>query len=693
MQSIPSAEPQCSKRSLSRERWLYAAVVLLLVLFAAAQLYDRRTGAPPPGPMYCRAAKWSAILLLALPVLPSLARRLLTGRAAQRQGALPKPGGWLRPLLFALPLALSVIPLLQMGAYRDRPVWWKAAAVLLLAAAFFLLFTGWQLRLQAPEGLWKAARDGAGENGAALSASGRLRGFWPAFFTTLAGLGLNWCFIFPSGANMDTANQWDQIHGLLRYSDIHAPTHTLYLKALLSVWDSYGMVILFQITALAVLFGCFSRFLAGKGVPPALTCLLIAAHLLCMTVSQTYLFPFKDVPYTLCAGIVTLLLCCALDVPLPRRRTGRKTGRGQPEALRQAEAASSRVRDAGEGIQVIRAEADRDAAADFAQSAGCSGTGRRAASPVEAASPGEASLGETSSEEGWDGERRSNRQGGFCPRPVLSLPKAVLLGVCLALITLFRYNGIVVTLGCGLWFVWRFVRARQLRQLLAMAAAALVCAAGVELYVRQALRPDSLENGFSIQVFGSGVAAVVACGGEITPAQWERIQAVLPVRWMEEKYGSWTHAGLIWDWDNDPRLQDPNLRVFNNGFVLSMGMHKEEVVRLYLSLLPRNLGLLFRDVLYNTSSVYGIYTENFPSCNVFLTGLLAFAAAVRWRRSQWRERWAAALPILCNMLSIAISTITNEFRYLLPTAALFPFLLLYVLSVRQPEGVRTPAVQ
>ena len=637
MQQTASVPCSSKPHPLSGKRWLYILTVLLTAVLAAAQVYGRMTGAPVPGEMYSGLARWSALFLLALPILPVLAGMAgLPGRWC-RGWRQPAPAGrwWLRPLLFAVPLALSAIPRLEMGPNQNRPMAWKAAALALLAELFFLLFAGWQRRLQAPSGLWEAGGEADARRmaagGPSTPASGRLAGFWPAFFTALAGMVLNWIFVFPSGSNMDTVNQWEQIHGHLRRSDIHAPVHTLYLKALLQIWDSYGTVILFQILAFAVLFGCFSRFLARKGVPVPVTCLLIAAHLLCMTVSQTYFFPFKDVPYTLCIGIVTLLLLELLEqpVPVPASPSG------------------------GTGGSVSPGRTPARAAQGF-------GAGQE-----EDSAP----------EEGSRGGRR----------PLFSLPRAVLLGACLALITLFRYNGIVVTLGCGLWFAWRFAKGRQWRQLLAMAGAALVCAVGLQLYVRQALRPDSLPNGFSIQVFGSGVAAVVAYGGEISPEQWERIQAVLPVQWMKEKYTSWTHPGLIWDWDNDPRLYDPNMRVFNNSFVLSMGMHKWEVVRLYFSLLPRNLGLMLRDVLYNTSSVHGIFTDNFPSCNVFLTGLIAFAAAVRWRRRQWRTYWVIVLPILCNMLSIAISTITNEFRYLLPTASLFPFLLLYILSVKQPE--------
>jgi hypothetical protein len=71
---------------------------------------------------------------------------------------------------------------------------------------------------------------------------------------------------------------------------------------------------------------------------------------------------------------------------------------------------------------------------------------------------------------------------------------------------------------------------------------------------------------------------------------------------------------------------------------------------------------------------------------VFLLSALLLAMFARIRRGERRRFWLAMLPILCNVVSILISTVTNEIRYLMPTFLLTPVLLLYVFSFEKNDA-------
>jgi hypothetical protein len=75
---------------------------------------------------------------------------------------------------------------------------------------------------------------------------------------------------------------------------------------------------------------------------------------------------------------------------------------------------------------------------------------------------------------------------------------------------------------------------------------------------------------------------------------------------------------------------------------------------------------------------------------------LLLAALARIRRGNRRRFLFAMLPVLCNVVSILISTVTNEIRYLMPTFLLAPVLLLYAFSHEKnddPPIVECPVVR
>lgn len=273
--------------------------------------------------------------------------------------------------------------------------------------------------------------------------------------------------------------------------------------------------------------------------------------------------------------------------------------------------------------------------------------------------------------------------------------QAIALGVCLAFSTLFRYNGIIVSIVIGIFFLIAYLKKRQFVSLLCSVAAAVVCVAGVGVVSRSVLHAETPENGFSMQIFGTGIAAVLANDGNVTPEQAAELEEILPVDWMVEHYEKWNARGLVWtqDFSSDPDglFADQSMQVFNNSFIVSLGTHRWEVVRLYAQLFLQNPLICLRELAYGSFAVWGWRTESiqFYYTNVFLLSALLLAMFARIRRVERRRFWLAMLPVLCNVVSILISTVTNEIRYLMPTFLLAPVLLLYAFSFEKNDDPPT----
>ena len=72
---------------------------------------------------------------------------------------------------------------------------------------------------------------------------------------------------YPYISSYDSINQWDQIHGLLSYNRIHSIGHTIFLKGLLSIYDDFIIVVLFQLVGISAVYLLFSNYFLSKGFP------------------------------------------------------------------------------------------------------------------------------------------------------------------------------------------------------------------------------------------------------------------------------------------------------------------------------------------------------------------------------------------------------------------------------------------
>ena len=384
-------------------------------------------------------------------------------------------------------------------------------------------------------------------------------------------------FAFPYIRSGDTTSQWNQIHGIEPYTTIHAIGHTIFLKVLLSVWDSYIFVILVHIAALTALYLCLSDYACTKGIQPWFSCLLCSLALIwTIAATEAYFAPWKDTPAAICLCLVSLLTARHLD---------------------------------GAGLTV---------------------------------------------------------------------PRALLLGIALAWCALFRLNGLIAVLVCGLFFLLSFLKRRQGRQLAAFLLGLTVSFGSVSLYSSLVLHPASPENGFALQVLGSGIAAVVH-DDPITDSEREEIDSLLPIDWMQSHYTNiYSKRSLFWDRDLCARiLEDPTLAIMNNDFVLHLGDHKLEVIQLYFRLLPHHFRTMFFDALGSCSLIWSQETPLFVTNPLFWAALIAVLAC---QSHLPLYKCAVFLPCICNTISIMLATATNERRYMLPSFLIAPFYCMYLVE-------------
>ncbi|MBR1471703.1 MAG: hypothetical protein IJ600_08690 [Lachnospiraceae bacterium] len=402
------------------------------------------------------------------------------------------------------------------------------------------------------------------------------------FLYALAAMGLFWRHFFPYGYSPDVLNQLDQIHGVIAYSDVHAIGHTLFLKALLSIWDDLGFVVAVQLVMVAFLFALMTAYFTKKGIPFTFCLLLTGIFHISCAVLKPYVTPWKDTPYLFCVGLLSWLLM--------RRQ-------------------------------------------------------------------------EEGEEKGWI---------------------AVLMGLALAGILLFRLNGIVIFLFTGICLFLDAVRNKRRKTLLLTFSAFVFLFGGVQFYAYRVLHTQSPVNGFSVQVFGTAIAAAVM-DGRMTEEEYAAVTEQLPAAWIEEKYRDWQLGDLLWGSDYTPLIEDdPDMEVFNNTFVVSMGAHKKEVIALYFQLLPRHWLTYLKNIVQGTRIIWG--HEGFSKAvlvfdHVALVMYLYLAGSVFIKPLTGAKGWwLPFMPAVMNTLSIAISTVTNEERYLLPMFALWPMLFCYILS-------------
>lgn len=264
----------------------------------------------------------------------------------------------------------------------------------------------------------------------------------------------------------------------------------------------------------------------------------------------------------------------------------------------------------------------------------------------------------------------------------LKWPHILGFGAAIAFTGLFRHNGLVTVVLVVLWLVCRAFYRRS-PKLLAVCGAAAVLVLGVNVGLCRLVGVQSVQNGFSVQVYTTGIIAVDRAGGNITQEQRERMQQLLPMDYvnycLSEGHYDWYPMAVRLCWANDLYTYQagPNEqqfahlvpteagmeRVYNNLLIRAAGENPGEIIKLYLELFFQNPAICIRELLHNTTTIWKMNGELFDHI-LYLT--LIFAVFACLGRGMLRY-WPVLLPILCNVASIVVAACTNELRYLLPT--------------------------
>lgn len=260
---------------------------------------------------------------------------------------------------------------------------------------------------------------------------------------------------------------------------------------------------------------------------------------------------------------------------------------------------------------------------------------------------------------------------------------AVFLGMSMAGIVLFRLNGIIIVIVLGAYFIVQFIRNKQFFSFLTTVACILAICSVVNWYAYDVLKTVSPPNGFGLQAVGTGIASATL-DDNLSDEEYNEISKMFPIDFLRKEYKPWNLTGLIWGYDgNEEIAKNKDLQVLANGFIYSMGKNKLETIKLYFKLMPNHMVSYLKNIAYGTLAAWGLRKPSdimwFSNINLLL--LLIVAVLSKWRKKEIQKHWIVFMPIICNVFSIIISTVTNERRYFIPTYLMFPFLIIYVFYV------------
>jgi hypothetical protein len=271
-------------------------------------------------------------------------------------------------------------------------------------------------------------------------------------------------------------------------------------------------------------------------------------------------------------------------------------------------------------------------------------------------------------------------------REKFNVIKSVLLGIFTVYIALFRLNGIMITAFVTVYMIITLLRNKKIKQMLAVIIPIVVIYSGIHYYAYDVLKTESPVNGFSMQQVISNISAAVE--DNASDEEIAMVDEVTDVEFIKEHYTPWHGEKLIWAEDN-------------HSFMTELGSNKKELILVYIKLIPKHFISMFKDIIHNTVIAWGhmdkkeyIWNNAYEWLAIFdnVSLMLIFASvimSIKNRKRYMSKNVIIFMPILLNMLSIVMTTITNEQRYFLPTVTLFPILITYILCQVKQTAVES----
>lgn len=260
-------------------------------------------------------------------------------------------------------------------------------------------------------------------------------------------------------------------------------------------------------------------------------------------------------------------------------------------------------------------------------------------------------------------------------REKFSIIKAILIGIFTVYIGLFRLNGIVMTVFVVIYMTIVLIKNKKVKQLSAMLIPVIAIYCGIHYYAYDVLKTESPVNGYSMQQIGSGIIAAVS--DNPTDNEITMVSKYCNVDHLTDIHSPW--HGEMWVWlDDEAQL-----------FLKKLADNKKDAIVVSSKLFFNHPIAMVKDLIYNTVSIWGhMNYKDWPwhlvslhlSDNITLLLILASVIITLWKKKIFSNRIVIFMPILLNIMSIIVATITNEQRYFLPIITLFPILITYILQ-------------
>ena len=267
-------------------------------------------------------------------------------------------------------------------------------------------------------------------------------------------------------------------------------------------------------------------------------------------------------------------------------------------------------------------------------------------------------------------------------REKFSIIKAILLGIFTVYIGLFRLNGIVITAFVVIYMTIVLIKNKKVKQLSAMLIPVIAIYCGIHYYAYDVLKTESPINGTEMHQIGSGIIAAVS--DNPTDDEIIMVSKYCDVDHLTDIHSPW--HGETWAWFDDQA----------GTFLKRLADDKKGAIVVYAKLFLNHPIAMVKDLIYNTVSMWGHMNHyDWPMHSVYLhisdniTLLLILASVIitLWKKKIFSNRLVIFMPILLNIMSVVIATITNEQRYFLPTITLFPILITYILQTAQEDKI------
>lgn len=243
-----------------------------------------------------------------------------------------------------------------------------------------------------------------------------------------------------------------------------------------------------------------------------------------------------------------------------------------------------------------------------------------------------------------------------------------ILGIALAGVFLFRHNGVVPFLFTVISIFYLSYKFKCIKYLLAIVVSLLIIiSTKTVVYDLYNVQPN--DNGTKYAIFAKAVVSVVANDGSYTEDELEEINKIMPYDVIKRNYDWSQGSNLLWN------IQSKDAEY---GFGNLTSAQGESVIKLFISLLPKNFLSMFWDIIGSAAIMWQLDFININLFSIHMVYFLPILICVfLFIKNKMYIELIPFIPCIGNVISIVISNISYEARYGYPTMVMLPVILVY----------------